>query len=63
VLIESLKRLAPGMVMMDLEFLTFVPEIAVENGILVCFLSFVAMIIPMIKIKAIKPVKIIKTKE
>ena len=63
VLIESLKRLAPGMVMMDLEFLTFVPEIAVENGILVCILSFVAMIIPMIKIKAIKPVKIIKTKE
>ena len=63
VLIDSLKRLAPDKVVIDLDFLTFIPSIAKENCVLVCLLSVVALIFPMIKIKAIKPVKIIKAKE
>ena len=63
VLIDSLKRLAPNHVVLDLEFLTFIPKIAAENCVLVCLLSIISLIFPMIKIKAIKPVKIIKVKE
>jgi ABC-type antimicrobial peptide transport system permease subunit len=63
VLIASLKRLVPNLVVLDLEFLTFIPDIAIENCILVCILSAISLIFPMIKIKAIKPVKIIKAKE
>ena len=63
VLIDSLKRLAPARVVLDLAFLTFIPKIAGENCILVCLLSAISLIFPMIKIKTIKPVKIIKAKE
>ena len=62
-LIESLKRLAPSQVVLDLDFLTFKPAVALVNCALVFALSLISLIIPMIKIKAIKPVKIIKAKE
>jgi len=63
VLIESLMRLAPGHVVLDLNFLTFQPRIAIENCVLVGVLALISLIFPMIKIKAIKPVKIIKAKD
>lgn len=63
VLIESLMRLAPDHVVLDLDFLTFQPRIAIENCVLVCMLALISLIFPMIKIKAIKPVKIIKAKD
>jgi len=63
VLIESLKRLAPSSIVLELDFLTFKPAVALVNCVLVFALSLVSLIIPMIKIKAIKPVKIIKAKE
>ncbi len=63
VLIESLKRLAPTHIVLDLDFLTFQAEIAIENCILVTVLALVALIPSMIKVKVIKPVKIIKTKD
>ena len=63
VLIESLKRLAPTHVVLDLNFLTFQKDIARNNCILVFILSLVALIPSMIKVKVIKPVKIIKTKD
>ena len=63
VLIESLKRLAPSQVVLDLDFLTFKPSVALVNCALVFALSLISLVIPMIKIKAIKPVKIIKAKE
>ena len=63
VLIESLKRLAPSHVVLDLNFLTFQKDIARNNCILVFILSLVALIPSMIKVKVIKPVKIIKTKD
>lgn len=63
VLIESLKQLAPGRIVLDLHFLTFKPVIAVENCVLIVVLSIISLLIPMIKIKNIKPVKIIKAKD
>ena len=63
VLIGSLKRLAPGHIVLDLNFLTFQKTIAQNNCILVFVLSLVSLIPSMIKVKVIKPVKIIKTKD
>ena len=63
VLVESLKVLAPSHVVLDLNFLTFKPKIALENSILIIILTIVSFVIPMIRIYRIKPVKIIKTKE
>lgn len=63
ILIESVRRIAPGWTMPDLQFLTFKPIIALMNCLLIFALAFVSLILPMIKIKAIKPVKIIKAKE
>ena len=63
VLIESLKRLAPSSIVLDLDFLTFKPRIAMKNCVLIFGLAVASLIIPLMKIKAIKPVKIIKAKE
>ena len=63
VLIESLKRLAPSHIVLDLEFLTFQPAIATLNCGIVLLLALVSLISPMLKIKMIKPVKIIKAKD
>ena len=63
VLFESMKRFATGNVVLDLEFFTFMPRVALEDCALVGILAMISMLIPMIKIKAIKPVKIIKAKE
>jgi ABC-type antimicrobial peptide transport system permease subunit len=63
VLIESLKRLAPSSIVLDLDFLTFKPVIAAENCILVGALALVSLVLPFIKIRFIEPVKIIKSKE
>ena len=63
VLIESLKRLAPTRIVLDLNFLTFQKDIARDNCILVFVLAIVALIPSMIRVKVIKPVKIIKTKD
>ena len=63
ILIESVRRIAPSWPMMDLQFLLFKPIIALQNCMLTFSLALLSLIAPMIKIKAIKPVKIIKTKE
>ena len=63
ILIDSIRRIAPGHTLPDLQFLIFKPAIAVMNCLLVFALAFVSFLLPMIKIKAIKPVKIIKAKE
>ena len=63
VLVNSLMRLAPGRIVLDLSFLTFLPTIALANCALTLALAAISMLIPMIKIKNIKPVKIIKAKE
>lgn len=63
VLIESLKILAPGHVVIDLDFLTFKLSIVGVNSVLVIILGIISFIIPMFKIYNIKPVLIIKAKE
>jgi ABC-type antimicrobial peptide transport system permease subunit len=63
VLIESLKKLASSYIVMDLQFLTFQPDIAIANCLLIAVLSSVSLVFPMVKIKEIKPVKIIKARE
>ena len=63
VLVESLSRLAPSRVMMDLDFLIFKPRVAWLNCGLILLLSILSLAVPMIKIKRIKPVQIIKAKE
>jgi ABC-type antimicrobial peptide transport system permease subunit len=63
VLVESLKRLTPLNVVIDLDFLTFQPGIAILNCGLVVVLALISLVTPMIKIKMIKPVKIIKAKD
>jgi ABC-type antimicrobial peptide transport system permease subunit len=63
ILIDSLVRLTPNRIMLELEFLSFSPIIALINCVLVFVLAAISLILPMIKIKKIKPVKIIKTKE
>jgi ABC-type antimicrobial peptide transport system permease subunit len=63
VLINSLKELAPSHIVLDLNFLDFHASISIFNCILVFALSVISLIFPMIKIKMIKPVKIIKAKD
>lgn len=63
VLIESLKKLAPFRVVMDLKFLTFQPSIAVRNSLLILALALVSTIVPFIKIRFVKPVKIINSRD
>jgi hypothetical protein len=63
VLVASLMRFNPTSIVLDLDFLKFNPNIAMENCILIFILAFASLFLPMIKIKAIKPVKIIKAKE
>lgn len=63
VLLDSLKRIASHRIVLDLKFLTFQPDIAVQNCILIVVLAILSLAFPLVKIKNIKPVKIIKTKE
>ena len=63
VLIESLRRIVPSKIVIDLNFLTFKPDIAGINCVAVLILSALALIVPMVKIYLIEPVKIIKAND
>lgn len=63
VLFQSMQQLVPSQVVLDLDFFVFMPKVALTNCLLVFALSAISLITPMLKIKAIKPVKIIKAKE
>ncbi len=63
VLIESLTRLAPQSIVLDLDFLTFQSDIALTNCALIALLTVISLVVPFIKIRFIEPVKIIKSKE
>lgn len=63
VLFQSMQQLVPNQVVLDLDFFVFMPKVAIINCLLVFALSAISLITPMLKIKAIKPVKIIKAKE
>lgn len=63
ILVESLNRLAPSSVVLDLDFLVFQRDVAIVNCVLTGILAAVSMVIPMFKIKTIKPVRIIKSRD
>ena len=62
-LTDAMIRFNPNQLISELQFLDFIPGVAIGNVLLVFALAFVSLIPPMIKIKLIQPVKIIKTKE
>ena len=63
ILIQSIRTIAPGWIVLDLQCLIYDPKIALMNCLFILVLAVISMVAPMIKIKAIKPVQIIKAKE
>ena len=62
-LLESLKAITPTKIMLDLQFIKFDWRLALINSAVVVFISIVSTIIPIILLRRIKPVTIIKAKE
>ncbi len=63
VLVESLKRLADSFMVFDMQFLTFKNGIILPDCIAVLAITLVSTIIPLVMLRKIKPVNIIKSKE
>lgn len=63
ILLESLKAITPTKIMLDLQFIKFDWQLALINSAVVVFISIVSTIIPIILLRHIKPVTIIKAKE
>ena len=63
ILLESLKAITPTKIMLDLQFIKFNWQLALINSAVVVFISIVSTIIPIILLRRIKPVTIIKAKE
>lgn len=63
ILLESLKAITPTKIMLDLQFIKFDWRLALINSVVVVFISIVSTIIPIILLRRIKPVTIIKAKE
>ena len=63
ILLESLKAITPTKIMLDLQFIKFDWQLALINSAVVVFISIVSNIIPIILLRRIKPVTIIKAKE
>ena len=62
-LVDSMRHLVTNKPVLDLDFLAFDVQIAAQNVLLVFLLALIAFIIPMLQIRLLDPVKIIKTKE
>ena len=63
ILLESLKAITPTKIMLGLQFIKFDWQLALINSAVVVFISIVSTIIPIILLRRIKPVTIIKAKE
>ena len=63
ILAESLKAIAPARIMLDLQFIKFDWQLALINSAVVVLISIVSTTIPIILLKRIKPITIIKAKE
>ena len=63
ILLESLKAITPTKIMLDLQFIKFNWQLALINSAVVVFISIVSTISPIILLRRIKPVTIIKAKE
>lgn len=63
VLMESLTRIAPSRILLNIDFLTFQPTIAAINCAMICAMSALALTVPLLKIRKVEPVKIIRARE
>lgn len=63
ILIRSLLELAPGRFMMNIKILYINSSHFLTNSILTVFISMISFIIPLVKMRKLKPTQIIKAKE
>ena len=62
-LLRSFMKISPNALILDIEFIHFNYIIVIINIILIIFLTLISLIIPVLIIRRIQPVKIIKAKE
>ena len=63
VLIKSLMELAPNNYLMDIKVLFINKTDLIRNSILVILIVFASFILPIIKLRSLKPLDIVKAKE
>ena len=63
ILTESLKQLAPNHIVLNLNFIEFDFSLIGKNNLFIGIISFISTLVPMILLKKIKPITIIKAKE
>lgn len=61
--IISLREMVPSQLVLDLDVLVFIPQVAVENVLLIVVLAIISLVVPMSRIGKIQPVKIINNRE
>lgn len=59
----SLRELVPSQLVLDLDVLVYIPEVLLQNVLLIAGLAVVSLVAPMTKIGNIQPVKIINTRQ
>ena len=63
ILVESLMEIAPTHFLMDIDVLYLKLPLMIRNSLLVIIIVLISFIIPLVKLKALKPTNIIKAKE
>ena len=63
ILVESLKQLAPNNIMMNLSFIKFDSNLVLFDSLWMFVIALISTLVPMIRMKNIRPVQIIKSKE
>lgn len=61
--IVSLREMVPSQLVLDLDVLVFIPDVVMDNILLIWVLSIVSLVVPMSKIGRIRPVQIINTRD
>ena len=61
--ILSLREMVPSQLVLDLDVLVFIPEVATQNVLLIVILAVISLAAPMAKIRKIRPVQIINTRD
>ncbi len=61
--VASLREMVPSQLVLDLNVLVYIPEVVLQNVILLAVLSVISLVIPMSRIGKIQPVKIINTRD
>ncbi|MBR3894394.1 MAG: ATP-binding cassette domain-containing protein [Clostridia bacterium] len=63
VLIGSIEKIVGSHIIIDFDLLSYQPNVVLVNCLAVFLLALLSLIVPMVKIKMIKPMSIIKAKE